>query len=208
MDILILSPDNDKTFNFNVHLDLYGNVYFDGSNYNDDPYFTGTQSLIFQLNIDRDNNPYADNGNYDIINSNILINKQKLNGDDSNNVNEDDPNNVNEDDPNNVNEDYIIECDSDDNEIFCEDNLQFIFHHANDDIQINERENGDIAALYDTDIYNNNGLILRAVSGDNSSIYKLRIHLNEIYFKCVTCMENKYKLEINNLGELRFISVI
>jgi hypothetical protein len=170
-----------------ISMDEYGNVYFEFN------------SMISQLNVDRDNNPYADPGNYDIITMNAKINKQKLTDD------------IQEEPTDNdkyVDDDYIIELDSDGNEILYEDNdnPKFIFHYSNNEIEINERENGDVSALYDTDIYDlNNILILRATSEDNSSIYKLRILLNGlIYFKCMTCAEFKYKLEINeNVLEIR-----
>jgi hypothetical protein len=212
--ITIFTTNNDKTFNFDIHLDPYGNVYLDGSNYIDDPYFTESKLLLFQLNVDRNDKLYADSGNYDIIDMNAIINKQKMDGelrynDDNIGDNIDDHIDTHIDDPVEINEDYIIEMGSDDNEILCDDNPQFIFHYVNDDIQINERENGDIAALYDTNIYDSNGMLkLKTVSGDNSSIYKLRIHLNGVvYFKCITHIENKYKPVINNLGELQFISI-
>ena len=172
-----------------ISMDPYGNVYFEFN------------SIISQLNVDRDNNPYTDPGNYSIITMNTKINKQKI-GDDVQYADDIDNDKY-------VDDDYVIELDSDGNEILCDDdndNPQFIFHYSDDSIEINERENGDIAALYDTDIYDlNNYLILRATSGDNRSIYKLRVHIDgSIYFKCITCAETKYKLEINeNVLEIK-----
>lgn len=200
MNILVFTEE-DKTFNFDVHIDPYGNVYFDGTKYNNkyniDPYFTTQQSLLFQLNVDRNNKLYGDTGNYEIIPNDSLINKKKLENNDTDEENSGDD------------EDYIVELDADGNEILCDDNPQFIFHCKNDDIQVNERENGDVASLYDTDIFDfNNALILRTTSGDDSSIYKLKVYLQGfVCFKCITCTENKYKLQINKLGELCFIVV-
>lgn len=200
MDILVYSTDNTKTFNFNICFDPYGNIYFDGTNYINDPYFIDVNNLIFQLDVDRDNNPCFDNCNYEITDGETKINKLKFENANENNVENNDENE----------EEYTIELDSNDNEILCDENAPFTFYCKNDDVQINHRENGDISALYDTEIYDNNNIMLvQALSGDNGSIYTLHINLTDaLYFKSIsdTDYRNKYKLSINESGELKFIT--
>jgi hypothetical protein len=195
MHISIPNPDNTQSFNFIISFDPYGNIYFDGSQNSHDPYFTTPSSLIFQLNVDRDNKPYLDNSNYDIINENVPINKLKIV--ETNIIDEEE-------------DDYIIEFDEDGNEILCnDDNPPFTFYYNNEDIQICERENGDICALYDSEIYDENkNPKIHSFSGDNASIYKLKIFLNDdIYFNCIDNSDIKYRLVINENGNILFIVV-
>ena len=198
MDTIIVLTVDDQKFNFTICFDEYGNLYLDGSNYINNEYFDIVHSLIFQLNVDRDNNPYFDPGNYEII-SDIIINKLPLDKQEEDKKEHDE----NEQD----NHEFIIELDSDGNEILCDDDPKFTFY-GNLDIKITDRENGDVAALYDTEIYHNTVCIMSTASGDNSSIYKLKLNLNgDVYFGCMCDKENKYTISINKLGELLFISV-
>lgn len=195
MSILIPNPDNTQSFNFLISFDPYGNIYFDGSPNLTNPYFTTQSSLIFQLNVDRDNRPYMDDSNYEIITNNVPVNKLKTLETPIIDEEEDD---------------YIIELDEDGNEILCnDDNPPFTFYHNNEDIQICERENGDISALYDCEIYDeNHNPIVQTFSGDNASIYKLKILLNDnIYFNCIDDSDIKYRLTINENGNLSFINI-
>jgi hypothetical protein len=207
MELQVTTPDDTKSFSFNICFDPYGNIYFDGSENLHDPYFakyacSPYNSLLFQLNIDRDNKPYMDNSNYEIINDNVEVTKLKLVEGENNDVYE---NNEIYDEQ----DEYIIELDEYGNEILCgDDNQPFVFYFNDNNIQINERENGDVCALYDTEVYGiNNMPLIQSASGDNGSIYKLKIYLNNtIYFSCVGNTEDKYKLIINENGELLFVS--
>ena len=177
-----ISTSTDEIINCTLSFDPYGNVYF----VND--------QTTFQINIDNTNKPYADSGSYYII-SDTITNKLLL-----------EPTDNDDDDK----EDYVITVDEEGNEIMYDDNPKFIFHSISSDadlIQINERENGDITSLYDTEIYNvNNTLIFKAISEDSSSIYKLKIYLNgKIFFGIITNTEREFKLSINNTGQLIFI---
>ncbi len=202
MDINVLSIDDNKNYDFSICFDEYGNLYLDGSKHIND--FINTSSLLFQINIDKDNKPYGDLGDYKIISDTISINKLSL----DQNQNYDQGNEQN-DEIDQDNWEFIVELDSDGNEIACEDNSKFTFY-GNFDIPINDRENGDISALYDTELYNTNKTcIMTSTSSDNSSIYKLKISQNsDIYFSCVGNNETKYMLSINKNGELLFNVVI
>lgn len=195
MNISIPNPDNTQSFNFIISFDPFGNIYFDGSQNLPNPYFTTQSSLIFQLNVDRDNKPYMDDSNYEILDNNIPINKLKTL--ETNIIDEEE-------------DDYIIELDEDGNEILYDgDNYPFTFYYNNGDIQMCERENGDISALYDSEIYDENkNPVIQAFSGDNASIYKLKIFLNDdIYFNCIDNSDIKYKLAINENGNILFIDI-
>lgn len=78
----------------------------------------------------------------------------------------------------------------------------------NEPIKVNNRQNGDIMALYDTYIYEN-CMVFRSKSSDNSSIYIVNVYLKEniILIRPVGSPEKKFKLLINEEGDLSFIKI-
>ncbi len=200
MEINIVAVDSDKKYDFSICFDEYGNLYLDGTKYINDEYFTNPSSLLFQINIDKDNKPFGDGGEYNIISDVISVNKLPLDENKDYDQGKEQDDRIDQD-----KWEFIIELDSDGNEIIYEDNPKFIYY-GNFEIPINDRENGDIAALYDTELYNiNNTCIMTATSGDNSSIYKIKISQHGyIYFSCIGNNEIKYNLSINKIGELFF----
>ena len=86
---------------------------------------------------------------------------------------------------------------------YGEMNLEFNFmKNDTDTIEINYRENGDVMALYDTYIYNNNKLVFTSHSKDNSSIYRLRIEGDNIYCRSIGGVEHKYVIKILENNDL------
>lgn len=100
---------------------------------------------------------------------------------------------------NNSDDDDNISIDGDTVEKFGDNNHKFEFWNT-ENININNRENGDITALYDTYIYDGDKLVFKSHSIDNSSIYRFRIYKNgDIFFRSIGSTERKCKLDyINN----------
>ena len=72
-------------------------------------------------------------------------------------------------------------------------------------IDINEREDGDIMALYDAYIYDHS-LLFKSNSRDGSSICRFRIYTNgDIYFHMIGKPETKFNLYLSNDENLSFI---
>ena len=103
---------------------------------------------------------------------------------------------------------YHDDSDDDDDtyEIIDDDNInrygdmnsEFSFMNNDIEIKINYRENGDVMALYDTYIYNNDKLVFCCRSKDDSSIYRLRIIGDNIYFRLIGDREQKYTVKVSN----------
>lgn len=105
------------------------------------------------------------------------------------------------------------------NQIFDEDlikhygdqNSEFKFWSSSPDqsFKINSRENGDIAALYDVFIYDeNDNLIFKSVSSENNSIYRIRLFMNgELFFRPIGYTENKYVFELNKYNVLELLKL-
>lgn len=179
--------------NYKICFDPYGNLYFEELNNYIDP-------TTYQINVDKNNMPYFDSGNYDIIEK-AIINKNPIN------IEEDIPNDDNNDKPiYDVTHDYVIEMGDDWEEALCEDNPKFDFE-CNIDNFCDERENGDVSALYDTEIYDaNNNLIVRSTSSDMGSIYNLKIYLDgRATFNCKSYTPILYKISLNESKKLMFI---
>lgn len=194
---MIVNTNISKLLQFTICFDTCGNLYFDGDVHTYDNYFSTKPNLLFQINIDNKNMMVAESGNYDIIES---VNKLKSfhvtdvrNDDDG----YDNDNLYPEDD-------YVSVVNDDD-----DDNSEFNFYNNdNNNVipQIHTRINGDVAALYDTYIYDGDNLIFRAKSQDNTSIYVIKIILNECIMFRINCgTEIIYKLKIDELGNLLFI---
>jgi len=87
-------------------------------------------------------------------------------------------------------------------------NLKFNFSHASDDatIPIYNREDGDITALYDTYIYQNDNLCFKSSSRNDESLYTIKVHDNGIlYFRPHGFREQQYKILFTKNGKLLFI---
>lgn len=205
--------------NFNISLDVYGNLYFSHNKTN----------ITYQLNIDGKNKITLDKDNYKIIEQYTKINKIKYL--DENSLKNKMKNNNLEQDGSEGSEgsdeitdhiyypedegyviDSVLDNQDPDQEVIDEDfinkygenNLQFTFWQPDDSgINIYCREDEDIMALYDTYIYDiNNRLLFKSNSPDNSSIYRLRIFpTGEIFFRPIGYSEQKYILKIPEYDE-------
>jgi len=70
--LITVSTDDGRRIPVGISFDLYGNLYFDISNIKDHEYFTTTLlHLSSQISIDGRNRPYADEGEYAIIDTNV-----------------------------------------------------------------------------------------------------------------------------------------
>ena len=80
------------------------------------------------------------------------------------------------------------------------------YSNGQDLIKVNKREGGEIMALYDSYVYQN-FMIYRSKSKDNSSIYILKIYLNEniLSIRPVGYPEKRYKILIDEEEELSAI---
>lgn len=102
------------------------------------------------------------------------------------------------------------EIDEENIKLYGYDNQKFTFwNNINDNpIPIFNRKDGDIMALYDVYIYDNDRLIFKSKSADNSSIYRFRINIDEnddIYFRPIGYTEQQLKLKLNDDESLIFI---
>jgi hypothetical protein len=91
------------------------------------------------------------------------------------------------------------------------DNKQFKFSVYNIDykLAINNRENGDIAALYDTYIYDNGKLCFKSNSTDSESIYRIKLFDDgKLLFRPIGYQEKYYELYIDKHKHLDLIPMI
>ena len=87
-------------------------------------------------------------------------------------------------------------------------NVKFIFSHSSDDsmISIQDREDGDVTALYDTYVYQNENLCFKSSSKDDESLYTIKIHDNgTFYFRPHGFKGQEYKVLFTKNGKLLFI---
>lgn len=195
-----------------IDFDPYGNLYIEHA------------QKTYQVNISGNSLPILDQGLYTIIQpyvkefkqiihtdiDNPLQQKLKKKIENNENDNSDDeyfldeqnndyyPEDHDHDITNKDEEDDNISIDCDTIEKYGEYNYKFDFWN-NNNIAINYREDGDITALYDTYIYDDNKLIFKSHSIDNTSIYRFRIYKNgDILFRLIGGTERKCKLEYIN----------
>lgn len=217
---------------YDLSFDPYGNLYItysdkifqvliDGKNY---PLCEiGTYNIISKYNTNLRHFKLLDKHNS--LRSKIQKKIDQLENDSENDDEDDDDENSDEEYYKSIKPNYYpededhIDSDDEDNEdddpIIDEDNLNkygvdnitFNFYGNQTICDINCREDGDIMALYDVYLYdNNNNLVFKSISSDNSSIYRFRIYSNgDIYFRVIGSMEYKYKLNIENENNLKFI---
>lgn len=185
----LIHHNNNKT-KIKICFDYYGNLYIEMPD-----------KKLYQVNIDRYNEPVLDHGVYDVINvennpsddKNLLGNFDLVNNkinlrnsikkaqDDNNDIDdtehEKDINHYPEEDEyyaNDINTDSDdIKCIDEDNEKqFGVLNKQFIFSNCNSyHIDIDMRTNGDICALYDTYIYDSNNNLCFKSNSDSNTSY-------------------------------------
>lgn len=180
-----------------IHIDTHGNLYFEINN--NDKLTSNCQSFIYQLNIDRNNEPYLEIGDYNIINNQeqnpnfhvgTIIKSEKF-----------------------VNDKYFPEDNGhtlvnttqniDSDEELNEDSI-FTFYQKENNITINDRNFGDINALYDIFIYNDScsesQLIFQSKLQNEICPYRVILYTSgKFFFRAIGCfIENKYKLEIKN----------
>lgn len=204
--------------NFNISFDPYGGLYF------------SNDSHTYQVNIDGRNNLLLEVGDYPVITDYVkpiykIQNldekslKQKLKEEEEEREKYNDNSDEQEeedyypedndyvviDEPIHKEEELELEVEELDHD-YGEHNLKFTFWSpGTDQIKVCYRKHGDIMALYDTYIYDqNNQLIFKSNSSDDSSIYRIRIYPNgEIHFRPIGHSEKKYHLQV--LGDEIFL---
>ena len=207
-----------------VTFDLYGNLYITvNENTNEN-----TNELTFQININGKNQPYADLGDYHIIDdqTNIKINKftllDKESSLKSNVIKNKNIEEVGSDeeydeegeliDKNDYYEEdkYVLNDDNDDvdnksNESDEDENPIFNFSFVNPSCQlkIDNRYNGDITALYDTYLYDNDLLCFKSNAPHNQILYRIKLFSNgnfslrsigdrDIFYRLELCVGDGY----------------
>ena len=198
-------PDetHDDIIRIKIHIDVHGNLYFDHD------------GKIYQLNVDRNNEPYLDDGDYHIITDHYIDENKRENTYIGKIVKSEVF----------VNERYFPEDNGntlvgnntpDDDELYKEPEFTFYkFNELDERFRMDDRENGEINALYDTFIYEKNDdiekkshLIFRTKMQDETSIYRVNVYIlnssemknekhsaSEFYFRTIGCfIENKYEL--------------
>ena len=170
---------NKRTLNATLCLDLYGNLYFDLSKYKDDDYFSvQLTESLYQMGVDKNNLPIGESGIYKIIEHNDIIYDKNM-------------------------------IDTDVTEKYGESNIMFDMKtYTAPSIDINDREDGDICALYDTYIYKNKDLCTKSESANGESLYEFIVHLEgDFLFRPKVDKINKYEVRIKKNGELIFIRI-
>jgi hypothetical protein len=188
---------------FDISFDPFGNMYFDGSKHMD-------HESIYRIDISGDNKPYAEKGSYKIINkyeNKIGSFKPLVKKMEENDSSDDDPSYYPENEDH-IDEEYNFQTeiiDEDNIKKYGENNLEFVFSKLSNNVpDISYREDGDIMALYDVYLYDDN-LIFKSISPDNSTIFRFRVYKDEIYFRPIGELEKRYTLHINSEGELLFL---
>ena len=173
MDIPILNQKNEPVI-LNIFFDSYGNLYLH------------TNEDCFQVNIDKNNLPIGDRGNYKIlghyndIRTDSLLNKA---------LDHERPNNLEEDKI--VNEDVIKRYGYHNRE-FCFSNLKDSYK-----IPVYEIENEEIAALYDTSVYINENICFMSSSESHESIYEFSVCNNgTIKFNLMGSQQRTFKIKL------------
>jgi hypothetical protein len=213
----IVKNENKDELETDISFDMYGNLYLT------------IQDKSYQINVDGKNKPYAEPGEYKILeNKKVRLNKIRLNDRGITLSNKAQHNIEKNNDV--VNEDreefifpeeqgYTVDNNSDSygDDLIDEDNIMkygemnkhFDFSHINDsnNIPINNREDGDISALYDTYLYDKSRLCFKSSSKDNQSIYRIRLHNDGTFvFRPIGQREVVYKLYLlSKSGNLKIL---
>lgn len=183
-----------------IHIDTHGNLYFEIEN--NDPLTSNYPNFIYQLNVDKNNEPYLDIGDYDIIDNKdeqipkfhvgTIVKSEKFVNDRY--FPEDNGHTITDKAPH-------LDPDED-----LDEDSQFIFYQKENNITINDRNFGDINALYDIFIYDDNDscsgpqLIFQSKLQNEICLYRVILYTSgKFFFRAIGCfVENKYKLEIKN----------
>lgn len=213
---LYLHDDSEKSYAHQLNV-----------NGNNTPYFESGTYDIYE--------PYTDKpGTFTILDKNNSLktkikkklerdieNEEEYNSDDDYDLDGDGANDIDyyPEDGDHLNDDQDAnnsDSDSDSGNYLDEDNIKNYGHNNikfkfwnnthNNPIPIYYRNFGDIMALYDVYVYDNNNLIFKSNSSDNSSVYRFKIHTNgDIYFRPIGYSEKKYKLKFTDSNELVLI---
>lgn len=179
----IISIDNHDV---PIHIDVNGNLYFEINN------------ALFQLNVDRNDDPCMEQGNYEIIpDSELLITKGKI-------IKSEkfvDDKYFPED-----NGHTLVDDTQQSSEEFSEsyDDSYFSFYETGCHMDIHSRENGQVLALYDVFLYddsdtcNHPQLVFQTKLQHENAIYRVALYTSgKFYFRPIGCfMEKKYELSI------------
>ena len=181
--VFTISIDNND---IPIHIDTKGNLYFEYLN------------QLFQLNVDRNNDPYLESGNYEIVNKKVKLCKGKIyeTGEFQNDSH------FTEDNGHSIVYSYEIEDDQHDE---LEEN-PFVFCNKGLNLEIYDRNNGDINALYDVFIYDDSNseehakLLFKTKLLNEICIYRVAIYKNgKFFFRPIGCfVEKTYELHLEN----------
>lgn len=212
--VTIKTHDN-KEINSEVSLDINGNCYIT------------VQDVIYQVNVDGKNKLVFETGDYSILEepkvklSKITASEQLLKRkvvEKLKNIDEEELQNL-EDDIDNVNEktyeDVYFKEDNDYYEEEVNDNLsddvyfEFLSNDLKTNLKIHDRENGDIVALYETLIYDRNGLLsMKSKLIGEIPIYRLLVYPDKIKFRPIGNENDQaFLLYLNSEGILETISL-
>lgn len=160
-----------------IHIDTNGNLYFE------------FKKKLFQLNVDKNDDPIFEEGNYEIISDQPTqlgeIVKSNYFGDEKY---------FPEDNCHSL-KDEFSDNDSEDEEEY------FTFYKSNKEIDfpIYERENGHILALYDIFIYHNEELIFQSKLKNGMCCYRVLLQTNgDFHFRPIGNTDEQYHLDLIN----------
>ena len=208
---LYLHDDINPNKSYQLNISGKNVPYFDFGNYdiiNKQSNKLGTFTLLdknnslktkIKIKIEKEINDYEE----DEYNSD---DEYDLDGDKNEDYYPEDNDHYNNEEINDNSEDEINE---ENIKLYGYDNHKFIFWNNLNDIQVSifDRKDCDVMSLYDTYIYDNDRLIFKSNSPDNSSIYRFRIINNDdnstIYYRPIGYSEQKLELildeTLNNL---------
>ncbi len=206
------SPTNTNYEYYETSFDLYGSMYLNLNN------------CAYQLCVDNKNKPYFDLGDYKILDGKTVLFGSILdmstfsdNLPDSNYEDSDDENSDYEynDDPDpfgTVNEKYFPEEKDYLFSVPAKNHMKKKFYFCklsdNINIQVNNRNNGDINALYDTFIYQDNKCKFRSKLLGEPPLYVLRVYEDRIEFRNIYDTNNIQKYNLSFVNENIILSHI
>jgi len=220
MEVKILK-ENNETIASKISFDVNGNVYFDINN------------NIYQVSVDNKHKPYCDKANYEIkpLNNKPKMGKlipsnskyslkgktiQKIEKDkqelldeelDDEKENQDNHDRIYFHEDSQYYEDIDLDAEAEDED---EPTEYFSFTSHKMDIPINERENGEILALYDTLIFDDDHVCFKTKlllgSDDIVPLYRLQIYTTgKCFFRPIGDKDQQYYLKLDQCGELSFV---
>lgn len=227
--------DDQKMLSGIVSFDTCGNVYFDFEERKE--YFNNSDNpdpFLYQIDIDKNNNPYGFRGSYNIISDEITkeVNygkiverkdKQKKQDSGKGMEKQDDEKETKNDDEGEgeeeTKEEYYQEDQKFKEEIYIDGynsdsssdedntikNMCFLSRNL-EKVIIVGRVGGDIAPLYETVIYKNNIIVYKTSSVRDLAIYRFGIECgtNKCSLKTTCGMYREYDIKISKDGLLTF----